>query len=430
MSTRLQRTQHLRSKILWAAAGAFRKKGYHETSIAEIAQELGLAKPTLYHYFRNKQELLFESHMVAARSVAEDLREIMQQPDTAEVRLRQAIMAFMTSVVEKVPLSSVLVFQHAILSPAQRKKVIEVRDEADRTFRSIISDGIAAGDFVAMDAKIVSLIIIGAMNWLPHWYSRSGPLSVHELGHRFADYLIRGLAGSQDTRAHTAAAGIDDENAILALTVAVLGVGSTLGRALALNLARGGSRIVAMDQREAPARQVAEAIHEISGEAVGYGAILSDAERLEAILGEVAAQFKHLDALVYVHDLSEAPETPANGEDSALRPYAPMADVTAVARAARHMFGKEGRGNVLFVVRAVVPGRPEADLEWFSEFTRALARDLASSGVRANAVLVKTGGGDRDAGSLRDMLAAVRWLLSSGGPWLTGQVIRLSDPAV
>ncbi|MDO8475881.1 MAG: SDR family NAD(P)-dependent oxidoreductase [Candidatus Rokubacteria bacterium] len=430
MSTRLQRTRHLRSKILWAAAEMFRKKGYHESLVADIARELGMAKPTLYHYFKSKQELLFESHLLAAATVVEDLREIRQRPESAEVRLRQAIISFMVAVVEKVPLSSVLVFQNSILSPAQRKKIVERRDEADQIFRSIISDGIAAGDFVAIDAKIVSLIIIGAMNWLPHWYSRSGPLSVHELGHRFADYLIRGLAGSQDTRAHMAAAGIDDENAILALTVAVLGVGSTLGQAVALSLARGGSRIVAMDRREASARQVAEAIQEIGGEAVGYGAILSDAEQWEPILGEAAAQFKHLDALVYVHDLSEASETPANGKDSVFPLYAPTADMTAVARAARHVFGKEGRGNVLFVVRAVVPGRPEADLEWFSEFTRALARDLASSGVRANAVLVKTGGGDRDAGSLRDMLAAVRLLLSSGGPWLTGQVIRLSDVAV
>ncbi len=438
MNSRLQRTRHVRSQILWAAAEAFRKKGYHATSVADIARELGLAKPTLYHYFKSKQELLFDSHLLAAAAVVEDLRAIRQRSESAEVRLRQAVLAFMVAVVEKVPLSSVLVFQDSILSVSQRRKIIEIRDEADRIFRSIISDGIDSGDFIPVDPKIVSLVIIGAMNWLPHWYSHRGALSIHDLGHRFADYLIRGLARSEGTRAHMAASGAEDEAVVLGLTVAVLGAGSTLGQAVALDLGRGGARVVAVDGSETAARRLVAEIRRLGAEAESDVASLGDAAQCEAAVGRAATHFGHLDAVVDVHDLCAALAAPLLGPHGGHELYVPMIETAAAARAAQHVLEKEGRGSLLFVVRTMAPdGGPEdlqveadASRAWFAGFTRALTRDLASSGVRVNTILATTRGGEPDARLLHGLLGAVRLLLSRGGHVLTGQVIRLADPVV
>lgn len=73
-------------------------------------------------------------------------------------------------------------------------------------------------------------------------------LSIHDLGHRFVDYLIRGLARWAITRARMAASGTEEVHAALERTVAMLGAGSALGQAVALDLGRGGARLVAVDQ--------------------------------------------------------------------------------------------------------------------------------------------------------------------------------------
>jgi hypothetical protein len=72
----------------------------------------------------------------------------------------------------------------------------------------------------------------------------------------------------------------------------------------------------------------------------------------------------------------------------------------------------------------------DASRAWFAGFTRALTRDLVSSGVRVNTILATTRGGEPDARSLHGLLGAVRLLLSRGGGVLTGQVIRLASPVV
>lgn len=425
----LERTRVLRGKILQAAAEAFRKKGYHATSIAEIARELGLSKPTVYHYFKNKQELLFESHMMSASTVVDDLRAIMNRSETAEVRLRQAILAFITAVVDKVPLSSVLVFQDTILSPAQRSKIIHVRDNADLIFRTILSQGMASGEFVRVDPKMVSLVILGAMNWLPHWFSRHGPLSVQDIGHRFADYLIRGIARETRARERMAAGSVDGGDERSGMSIAVLRGGERLGLAVALALGRSGSRVAVIDRLAWSAERAADAIIAAGGDATAFAADLADVGAFELAMDKLIAKTGQLDAVVDVHDLVNAPSL-LNGDKG--QPACPHTQATVAARVAERVFTREGRGTLIFVVRAVAPTGVDDDMEidaqascgWFTGFTRALARELAPSGIRVNTILARSVGDEQDARSSRALSDAVQVLLSARSHSLTGQVLR------
>ena len=81
------------------------------------------------------------------------------------------------------------------LSSAHLKAVIARRDQFDHGIRRVLNEGIASGRFQRADAKLLSFAVLGAINWIPRWYSSDGPSTSQEIADRFADYLIAGLRG-------------------------------------------------------------------------------------------------------------------------------------------------------------------------------------------------------------------------------------------
>ena len=62
-----------RRAVIRSAGQAFRRRGYHNTSMIQIAKTLGLTKPALYYYVKNKEEVLFECHLIAYDAMDEIL---------------------------------------------------------------------------------------------------------------------------------------------------------------------------------------------------------------------------------------------------------------------------------------------------------------------------------------------------------------------
>ncbi len=85
-----------RQAVIIAAASAFRRKGYHNTSMVEISRSLGLSKAALYYYVRNKEEILYESHLVAYRAMESILKDSKSYDGTGLEKLSWAFREFVT----------------------------------------------------------------------------------------------------------------------------------------------------------------------------------------------------------------------------------------------------------------------------------------------------------------------------------------------
>src|SRR6476660_6492476 len=81
-------------EILSAAARIFREKGYHGTSVRDIAESVGLLKGSLYHYIRSKEELLARLFEGALEETVRELEEIAAREAPASERLRAMVRAY------------------------------------------------------------------------------------------------------------------------------------------------------------------------------------------------------------------------------------------------------------------------------------------------------------------------------------------------
>ena len=181
-----------RSKeILRAALRGFRERGYHATTLEDIAERLGVGKTALYHYFPDKESILYACHQ---ESLAELDRIIKgtKELETAAERLGFVIrehVRVMTDTLEGSPLA----FEVSALSPERQHEVIAARDRYERALRRIIAQGVEDGEFRAADPKIAVFAILGAINWIARWYRPEGSLHADELGAEFAHHLVGGL---------------------------------------------------------------------------------------------------------------------------------------------------------------------------------------------------------------------------------------------
>jgi AcrR family transcriptional regulator len=182
-----------RAEILKAAAAAFRRVGYYGSTLEEIAAALKMKKGNLYYYFRNKEDILFACHQYSVDQLLAVLETVERGELPPEQKLRQLIVSSVNIILDDLQ-GTALFLDIKALGPRYLKQAIARRDQFDQGVRRVIAQGVDWGVFdPKVDPKLLSFAILGAVNWIPRWYSPEGPATSHEIADRFADYLIAGL---------------------------------------------------------------------------------------------------------------------------------------------------------------------------------------------------------------------------------------------
>jgi AcrR family transcriptional regulator len=185
-------TSSTRVDILKSAAAAFRRLGYHGATVEQIAAALHMKKGNLYYYFRNKEEILFACHQYSLERLLTLLNEVEHSGLPPDEKIRHLIVASVHTILDELH-GTALFLDLEAMSPAHLKTIVSGRDRFDQGMRKVLEEGIRTGVFAQADAKLLSFAILGAVNWIPRWYSPEGPASSQEIADRFADYLISGL---------------------------------------------------------------------------------------------------------------------------------------------------------------------------------------------------------------------------------------------
>ncbi len=179
--------------ILEAAARIFSEKGFHATSMQDIAEAVNLQKASIYHHFASKQEILLEILDHALDLINGRLEQVLSQPLPPDEKLRQAMITYFQTIAEYQSLSAVLLLELRSLDPELKARQATRREKFERTWRDLIIEGRQQGIFNDVDPSLTGRAILGVMNWTVTWYRRDGPRSAKEIADHFADIFLNGL---------------------------------------------------------------------------------------------------------------------------------------------------------------------------------------------------------------------------------------------
>lgn len=190
---REQLRQSRRDAVLHVAASAFNRRGYANTTMDNVAEALQITKPTLYRYFKNKQQILFELHMHAMNHGEEALRLAHATGSTGLEKFLIYCRRYMQGIFGEFGTCPVLVDVDSLKNP-DKEEVVERRAKISQATVELIEEGIADGSIGACDAQLAALYTLGALNWMPLWYREDGRKTAEEVADEFVRLFERTLA--------------------------------------------------------------------------------------------------------------------------------------------------------------------------------------------------------------------------------------------
>ena len=189
----------VRRQLIDKAAELFATRGYARTTMNDIAEELGLKRSSLYHYFRNKEEILdvlIEDQTVAPSQMLQRLID-----DTSLPMLEKLRRAFSESILRKLSESAQfrVLDQIEFEMPApQASQHRRMKRQVLELWSQLIAEGIASGDLRDVDSRMAAFAVLGIANWTAWWYSSSGKLTPKQIADAMTDIGLFGLAHNRE----------------------------------------------------------------------------------------------------------------------------------------------------------------------------------------------------------------------------------------
>jgi AcrR family transcriptional regulator len=181
-----------RDAVILAAARAFKERGYHRTSLDDIAALLNVTKPTIYHYVDNKEQILFECFRTGLDQIRTAFDAVRRSELPARERLELVIRRYAAAVTSDFGWCMVRA-EDLDLGPAMSSQVKALKSEIDQGIRRLLREGREDGSIRDVDPKMTAFALAGALNWIAHWYRSDAPLSADEIADRFVAIFVEGL---------------------------------------------------------------------------------------------------------------------------------------------------------------------------------------------------------------------------------------------
>lgn len=188
-----------REAVLRTAMQLFLERGYHRATLNEVADRLNITKPALYNYFRSKEDILFECWSIGQERVEDRIAEIEAAGVNGLATLRMLVHAYAATMASTFG-ASLVRFNVADLSEPNQKITLAGKRHIDRAFRNAILRGITDGSITPCDVKLTTFAILGALNWVGHWYKPGGELSAEQIADDFTIRLTAGIARRPDRK--------------------------------------------------------------------------------------------------------------------------------------------------------------------------------------------------------------------------------------
>ena len=189
-----------RTELRREAARLFAERGYHGTSIGDLAEALGVQKATFYAHIESKQDLLYDTMREGADAFHAVLDEIPETLPAVE-KIRLALRGHLRVVAEQLDVATVFVQEWRYLEGERRDEIVAERRRYEERIRALFREGRELGELrTDLDDGTAALLTLSAANWAYTWlqpgtgHRRAGGPVLRVAGRRHARLLDAGIA--------------------------------------------------------------------------------------------------------------------------------------------------------------------------------------------------------------------------------------------
>ena len=183
----------VRADIIAAATRVFSRRGYHAASMAEVAAEVGIQKPSLYHHVRKKEDLLFAIHEQLIDELTTETLAVVSTSMTPSEKLHAVLHANMRFIANRRDAVTVFLQERHVVTGDRWAELVVKRDFYEHLVNGIISEGIDGGAFVDLPPQIAARGVLAMANWCYTWFNPAGELGADEVADVFARIALQGL---------------------------------------------------------------------------------------------------------------------------------------------------------------------------------------------------------------------------------------------
>jgi len=188
-SRSLQKTKEIHRVI----ARLFAYRGYHSTSMREIARELGMNQSSLYHYFSSKEDILFKLMNDAIDDVLVTLEDIYAADLLPEDKLKRVLDSYIRSYAGDQERLILLVNEMNSLNDKYRHILVEKQRRYVQLIKSILSELVGESKMKKIDPTAATFAFFGMVHYTIKWYHKDGPITLDELAKLFVEIFTKGI---------------------------------------------------------------------------------------------------------------------------------------------------------------------------------------------------------------------------------------------
>ena len=192
VSHREQQREAKRHAVLQAAAQLFNERGFHATSLDDIAARLNVTKPTLYYYVKNKDEILLQCVRQGLDMMLAGIEASRAAGGQAIDQLVTCMQVYARIVTQDFGMCLIRVGDEQ-LPPQSRKELRRLKSAIDQEFRRLVAEGVAEGSLQPCDPKMTAFVIAGALSWIGRWYQPGGEYTPEQVAQQCIATLCDGV---------------------------------------------------------------------------------------------------------------------------------------------------------------------------------------------------------------------------------------------
>ncbi len=187
-------------KLLAAATREFAERGYHGSSVRDIARDADMTVAGLYHHFASKQDVLKAIMLSALHEELDRTKRAVQDAGDDPVdQLHDLVVVWLRFHTERQAEALIGNSELRSLDPDARATVVALRDEQEGVFRKVVKRGRTLGVFDVDDPIETARAIVVMGTAAGTWFRAGGRLTPQKLGERYAALALK-LVGADGAR--------------------------------------------------------------------------------------------------------------------------------------------------------------------------------------------------------------------------------------